>query len=538
LLFEITTIWRMSKRYMETSNLFQKTRLIAGTAAMAFALSLSPASAEVILTANDGSIKISGDLLSYDGESYLIKSKIGEFQILSSLVICEGADCPEIEELNQEFNVVGSEFFLSAILPSVVQGYAASNEAQFNATTDQNKDVTFRLNNNQNESLATISASNSQPSSSFASLLSGDADLAITSRRITNQEVEQFIDAGLGDLTTFEHEKIIGQDGLVVIVPPENDLQELTLSQIEGVFSGRINNWNQLGGTDLPINVYAPSLKSGEAEFFQTTVLDVELAVFDSNITHLDSLSEVADRVANDPAGIGLTSNAVIHASKALAVNSECGIVSSPDTFSIKSEDYPLSRRLYLYTNNRNLPSSATDIVEFVQNQQGQEMVAAAGLTSLAFRTGSHNTQGNRLAYSLSDPSQTVELANLSDFVGETFTADQLSVTFRFSSSSSQLDNKALSDVARLAEVLESSEYSDRQILLVGFTDSIGKSELNKVLSERRAEQVLNQLLLDSGGRLDISAFNVLGYGAAAPVACNSSDLGRQQNRRVEVWVR
>jgi outer membrane protein OmpA-like peptidoglycan-associated protein len=77
-------------------------------------------------------------------------------------------------------------------------------------------------------------------------------------------------------------------------------------------------------------------------------------------------------------------------------------------------------------------------------------------------------------------------------------------------------------------------ENPERNILIEGHTDSIGSESYNLELSERRAEAV-ESFLLQNG----ISSTRVItrGYGKSYPVASNSTEAGRQQNRRVEVVI-
>lgn len=84
----------------------------------------------------------------------------------------------------------------------------------------------------------------------------------------------------------------------------------------------------------------------------------------------------------------------------------------------------------------------------------------------------------------------------------------------------------------RLAEFLK--QFPDRKLLVEGYTDSIGSEKSNLELSRRRAEAV--QAALERRG-IDPSRMVVEGYGKGFPVADNTSDTGRQMNRRVEVVV-
>jgi len=78
------------------------------------------------------------------------------------------------------------------------------------------------------------------------------------------------------------------------------------------------------------------------------------------------------------------------------------------------------------------------------------------------------------------------------------------------------------------------AQHPERQVLIEGFTDSVGTDAYNEELSEERAEAVRSALL--SRG-VDTSRVQVEGYGEQFPVATNADSGGRQLNRRVEVVV-
>jgi outer membrane protein OmpA-like peptidoglycan-associated protein len=86
--------------------------------------------------------------------------------------------------------------------------------------------------------------------------------------------------------------------------------------------------------------------------------------------------------------------------------------------------------------------------------------------------------------------------------------------------------------VSKLSEFLR--RYEKRQIMVEGFTDSIGSEAYNLELSQRRANAV--RLALIQRG-VDPGRIRIQGYGKAYPVADNGSDVGRQQNRRVEIII-
>ena len=84
----------------------------------------------------------------------------------------------------------------------------------------------------------------------------------------------------------------------------------------------------------------------------------------------------------------------------------------------------------------------------------------------------------------------------------------------------------------------ENTQYVDT-IVIGGHADSTGSAELNRELSSKRANSVLNYLLKTGGGTLESHAqyFSASGYGATRPVADNGTPEGRAKNRRIEISI-
>jgi outer membrane protein OmpA-like peptidoglycan-associated protein len=101
-----------------------------------------------------------------------------------------------------------------------------------------------------------------------------------------------------------------------------------------------------------------------------------------------------------------------------------------------------------------------------------------------------------------------------------------------FDTGKASLKAGATSNLNRLVAFL--NEYSDRTVLIEGYTDSVGSEDYNQGLSERRADSVKSYLAGQGIGSIRLSA---AGKGESDPVASNDSAAGRQQNRRVEVII-
>jgi outer membrane protein OmpA-like peptidoglycan-associated protein len=109
--------------------------------------------------------------------------------------------------------------------------------------------------------------------------------------------------------------------------------------------------------------------------------------------------------------------------------------------------------------------------------------------------------------------------------------ASEKSVFFKFNSA--QLDTAFRADLDEIAEALK--QNADALIVLEGRTDSTGQDEYNVRLGERRSEAVKRYLVVDKG--VPVYRLHQISFGAARPVADNSSRQGREKNRVVTVLV-
>lgn len=114
--------------------------------------------------------------------------------------------------------------------------------------------------------------------------------------------------------------------------------------------------------------------------------------------------------------------------------------------------------------------------------------------------------------------------------------ADVLAVTFRsdylFAVGSANLNAGSFNEISRVSRVL--NQYPGTNIQVAGHTDSTGSEQFNQTLSEQRASNVKNALV---GQGVDPNRITTIGFGESAPVADNSTESGRQQNRRVVITI-
>jgi phosphate transport system substrate-binding protein len=347
----------------------------------------------------------------------------------------------------------------------------------------------------------------------FTALADKSCDIGMASRRIKPDEAAKL--APMGDMTSPGNEHILGLDGIAVIVNASNPLSELSKDQIKQIFTGGLADWSQVGAGHGAIRIYARDDKSGTFDSFKSIVLaGMPLT---SSARRFEDSNALSDAVAGDPDGIGFIGLPFVHNAKAVAVSEKGTGALKPTRLTVATEDYSLSRRLYLYT-----PATARNkftrmFVEFALSKQGQDVVAANGFVA-------QNVELESPAVAEEAPDAYKQL---------TRNAERLSLDFRFQAGKAEQDNKALADLDRVVSMIADRGSAGNGILLFGFADSTGAPEVNRALSLNRARLIANQLI-----QRGIKPAVVRGFGSELPVASNDTDEGREKNRRVEIWMK
>jgi phosphate transport system substrate-binding protein len=498
-------------------------------------LSLDAARAEpqVTLTSLDGATQVEGELLGFDGQTYTVRTSLGTIGVAASQVTCAGAGCPVEIIYGGRFRLDGSNTIGDGLIPTLIEGYADSLDAELvrQVGSGENERV-LRLADADGKEIAVVEAGAHGTATAFPALADGTAAIGLASRRMAGAE------AGLADLRDGPDEHILALDGLIVVVHPDNPVRSLTLDQIAAVFAGRITSWAQLGGPEQPVSLYVRDDRSGTLEVFETLVMRPRNLQIAEAAERLEDNADLSDLVSIDPNGIGFTGFAFTRAARPLAVRQQCGLISFPTIFGMKTEEYPLARRLYAYGSGAALPPHAKGFLNFALSDAAQPLIAEAGFVDRGIESQGIEVQGARLANSLTSPEE-FSLSLFREMLTELKDAERLSITFRFTAGSTELETRSQSEAERFARLLARGAYAGKEVLLVGFTDSVGEFAVNRNLAVRRAQSVLDTLNHSvPDGALAKAPILVQSYGELTPVGCNDTAQGRELNRRVEVWVR
>jgi phosphate transport system substrate-binding protein len=366
-------------------------------------------------------------------------------------------------------------------------------------------------------------------------LRQGYCDIGMASRRVKTDE-------GIGAMRSSDQEHVVALDGVAIIVNHNNPINNLSIATIRRIFLGQINDWEEIGYPGGgQIQRYTRDNQSGTFDCFKKSILDgQDLDQRLITMSFEDSI-KLSESVANDPTGIGFIGLPYINETKALSIrfSDEGGKTIPPTQATIRTEDYPLARRLYFYL-PPNPDQLAKQFVEFSLGDEQLEAVIRAGFVPVAF--------GDTIC----QEEETIEV----DLLIEDQTIPELyknlirnaercttPINFRFKTNSFNLDSLGIRDIDRLSKKLRQLDnVSQMRLILVGFADPRGKSDHNLSLSRERTETI-RLLLRDRGVLMPITTE---GFGEEPSLLIDPrmnlengepNIDGLQKNRRVEVWL-
>lgn len=173
-------------------------------------------------------------------------------------------------------------------------------------------------------------------STAFTSLLEGTADVGMSSRGAKEGEKDSFTAKGK---ELVEH--VAGIDMIAVVVNEGNSVKDLTKKQIEGIFTGEITDWSELGGKKGAISVYTRNTSSGTYKSFQELAMNKR--DYGSSTQKMAGNEAIASEVGKNVNGIGYVGLAYAKNDGLVPVLVDGKGLQNPS-------EYPLSRNLYYYT--------------------------------------------------------------------------------------------------------------------------------------------------------------------------------------------
>jgi phosphate transport system substrate-binding protein len=207
----------------------------------------------------------------------------------------------------------------------------------------------------------------------IAALVDNTTDIAMASRKIKFAEKQKMQETG-----RTSKEVIVAYDALAVVVNPANKVTNLTREQLEGIFTGKITNWKQVGGEDLKIIVYSRETSSGTYEFFKEHVLNNKNYM--NGIMSMPATGAIIQSISQTKGAIGYVGLAYLNSSvKAIHVSYDKGkTYVEPSVANAKNKTYPIVRPLFYYYDIK-LEKKVKSYIDYVLSPEGQAIVSKVG---------------------------------------------------------------------------------------------------------------------------------------------------------------
>ena len=208
----------------------------------------------------------------------------------------------------------------------------------------------------------------------LAALQNKTTDLADASRQIRAAEIAECVKAFGARPTEYK----VCLDGLSVFVQADNPLKELTVAQLEEIFTGKTKNWKLLGGTDAPITVLSRENSSGTYEFFKEYVLKGKDVT--ASAQTMPGTAAVLAEVTKNKNSIGYGGVAYAAGAKILSIKKdEKSPAIQPTEETVVGGTYPIWRYLYIYVNPGLDKGEIASYLSWIRSDDGQKVVKDVG---------------------------------------------------------------------------------------------------------------------------------------------------------------
>ena len=302
--------------------------------------------------------------------------------VLSAIIICTSCDT---EDLDSQFKIAGltlenfpiidgstSTAPLVMLIACKLLGY------EYEWRQALHMDGSWYLSTNMPNEFLEKHLQSSQTHNSFINLIDKEVDVILSARKMSADEKAYALEAGVNLIET-----PIALDALIFVTHPDNRVKSLTHKQLQDIYSGKIKNWKDVGGSNAPITPYVRNKNSGSQEIFETLVLPVEQISEDfpedQTITGMMLLLSL---VQHDVNGLGYTvyyyKENIIR--NLVAINTLAANGIHPNKKTIGNRKYPYVSEVYvIIRSDLEKSSSAYKIRDLLLTSAGKKVITESG---------------------------------------------------------------------------------------------------------------------------------------------------------------
>lgn len=228
-----------------------------------------------------------------------------------------------------------------------------------------------------------ISVTGGGSGTGIAALINGTVDIANASRQITPEETAAAEKNGIKPV-----EFVIAKDAIAVVVNPGNPVDHLTLQQISDIYTGKINNWQEVGGENRPIVRLSRETNSGTHVYFLEQVIRLgqkdNKDIFSADTLLLPSSEVISSEIRSNPNAIGYDGLGYVtpDMKKVAVARSATGPFVLPSAETVNNNTYPIARDLYMYTAGE--PTGAVkQYLDWILSPEAQQIVTQLGFVPI-----------------------------------------------------------------------------------------------------------------------------------------------------------
>lgn len=250
-----------------------------------------------------------------------------------------------------------------ALLVSAAAGCTPSESVSVDGSTSMNKVIGMLAESFENETGISVTFNPTGSGAGIQAVMDGRSEIGLSSRALTESELSKGLTA-----------TVLAYDGIALIVHPENPVKNLSMSEVQKIFTGKVTSWSALGGADLKIVLIGRESGSGTRDGFESVTDTVGKCRYRQELT---SSGDVITAVAGNINAIGYTSLAAVkERAKILSID---GVVPSEKT--IQNGTYPLQRPFVLVTSQKTpLSESAEIFMSYITSREAHEFIYRAGV--------------------------------------------------------------------------------------------------------------------------------------------------------------
>jgi phosphate transport system substrate-binding protein len=228
-----------------------------------------------------------------------------------------------------------------------------------------------------------ISVTGGGSGTGIAALINGTVDVANASRQIKLEEIQQ---AKVNGVTPVEF--VVARDAIAIVVNPSNPINQLSIKQLSDIYTGKINNWKELGGEDRVIVRLSRETNSGTHVFFLENVIrmgnNADKILFSPDTLLLPSSEGITAETRDNPNAIGYDGLGYVTPEvKVIAVAKDpSGPYILPSADSVNNGQYPIARDLYMYTNGQPT-GEVLNYINWILTPEAQAIVKELGFVPI-----------------------------------------------------------------------------------------------------------------------------------------------------------